>query len=98
MAVEIKTRRVRRGSGNARTTIDGFALYHQKGNIYYVDTNMSTGGDGLTWGSAFKTMQAAFNVLVGGETIYVVGDVREQLVTPVQIFDVSVIGAGNFPP
>jgi len=96
MAVEIRSRRFRRGSG-ARSTIDGHALHHQKGKIYYVDPTLTTGGDGKTWESAFSTMQAAFNVLVGGETIYFAGKLVEQLVTPVQIFDVSIIGAGNRP-
>jgi hypothetical protein len=96
MSIEVRSRRFRRGAAG-RSTIDGHALHHQKGQIYYVDPTLTAGGDGKTWESAFSTMQAAFNVLVGGETIYFVGKLVEQLVTPVQIFDVTVIGAGNRP-
>jgi hypothetical protein len=95
MALGIQTTRIRRTDGP--TTIDGEALQHRKGKIYYVDPTNTTGGSGLTWSQAFSTMQAAFNVLVGGETIYFAGKLVEQLVTPVQIFDVSVIGVGNRP-
>jgi len=96
MAIEVRSRRFRRVSGG-RSTIDGHALHHQKGAIYYVDSTLTSGGDGKTWESAFSTMQSAFDVLVGGETIYFVGKLVEQLVTPVQIFDVHVIGAGSRP-
>ena len=93
----VRAPKFRRVSNLGRTEIDGHQIYHRKGDTLYVDASAATGGDGKTWDSAFNTMQAAFNVLVGGETIYFTGKVVEQLVTPVQIFDVTVVGAGNRP-
>lgn len=93
----IRTPKFRRVSNLGRTEIDGHQIYHRKGDTLYVDASASSSGDGKTWDSAFNTMQEAFNVLVGGETIYFTGKVTEQLVTPVQIFDVTVVGAGNRP-
>jgi hypothetical protein len=42
-------------------------------------------------------MQEAFNKIGSGDTIRFVGKVLEQLVTPVQVFDVAVIGMGSRP-
>ena len=65
---------------------------------YFVDANVGVDGDdGTDSAKPLKTMQRAFNKLVGGETIFFTGKIREQLVTPVQVFDVSVIGVGNRP-
>jgi hypothetical protein len=97
MSLGIRTNKYRRVSNLTRTEIDGHQLYHRKGDIYYVDASASSSGDGKSWDTAFTTMQAAFDVLVGGETIFFVGKLVEQLVTPVQIFDVTVVGAGNRP-
>ncbi len=69
------------------------------GNTWYVDTvngNTST-TDGNTWGKSFATMSQAFNKLSSGDRIYFRGNVKEQLTTPVNIFDVQVIGVGNIP-
>ncbi len=67
------------------------------GAIYFVDANVVASGDGLSWGNAFKTMAEAFAVIGSGDTIAFRGKIREQLTTPVQVFDVTVIGAGNRP-
>jgi hypothetical protein len=57
-----------------------------------LDTNT-----GLGWDTSFKTMAKAFTVLESGDTIIFVGRVEEQISTPVQVFDVTIIGAGNRP-
>lgn len=68
-----------------------------KGRAWFVDPNHGAGGNGRSPKSAFTTMQAAFNSVQSGDIIYFVGKLTEQLVTPVQIFDVTVIGCGNRP-
>lgn len=67
------------------------------GAIYFVDANVSASGDGLSWGDAFLTMAEAFAVLGSGDTILFRGKIREQLTTPVGVFDVTIRGAGNRP-
>jgi hypothetical protein len=42
-------------------------------------------------------MARAFASVQSGDIIYFVGKVTEQLVTPVQVFDVTVVGCGNRP-
>lgn len=68
------------------------------GKSWFVD---ALGGldsnDGKSWDRAFLTMAAAFAQVESGDTIYFTGKVREQLTTPVQVFDVTIIGAGNRP-
>lgn len=76
-------------------------LYRAKapsGQTWYVDANATQPTqDGKRWGTAFCTMAAAFAVIGSGDTIYFRGKVKEQLVTPVQVFDVTIIGCGNRP-
>lgn len=67
------------------------------GAIYFVDANITASGDGLSWGAAFKTMAEAFSVISNGDSILFRGKIREQLTAPVQVFDVTIIGAGNRP-
>ena len=68
------------------------------GKIYYVDANSgSDSDDGRSWEKAFVTMSKAFTSVASGDTIYFRGKIREQLTTPTQVFDVTVIGAGNRP-
>jgi hypothetical protein len=45
----------------------------------------------------FLTMAKAFSVLRSGDTINFVGKITEQLVTPVNVFDVTINGMGNRP-
>ena len=97
MSLGIVTNKIRRASGHKNTTIDGLPLVHRKGTVYYVDGSKTTSGDGKSWDGAYNTMAAAFNVLEGGETIFLAGKVTEQLTTPAQVFDVHVIGVGNRP-
>lgn len=68
-----------------------------KGRAWFVDTAVGTNGDGSSPKNAFNTMQRAFNACASGDIIYFVGKVTEQLVTPVQVFDVTVVGCGNRP-
>jgi hypothetical protein len=73
-------------------------LLAPNGAIYFVDANSGVDtNDGLSWGSAFLTMSKAFTSIASGDTIVFRGKIREQLTTPVQVFDVTVIGAGNRP-
>lgn len=68
------------------------------GTIYWVDTNKGNdGSDGLSPSTAFRTMSRAFAKIASGDTIRVRGKVREQLTTPAQVFDVTIIGDGTRP-
>lgn len=68
------------------------------GNNYYVDANVGLDtNDGRSWGSSFLTMGKAFTSIASGDTIVFRGKIKEQLTTPVNVFDVTVIGAGNRP-
>jgi hypothetical protein len=67
------------------------------GRAWFVDPNATGRNTGKTPNNAFTTMQQAFNKAASGDIIYFVGKVLEQLVTPAQIFDVTVVGAGNRP-
>ena len=75
---------------------DQSAVYTKKGITYYVNANSGVDTrSGKSWRKAFLTMSKAFSVIASGDTICFVGKIREQLVTPVQVFDVTVIGSGN---
>ena len=66
------------------------------GKIYYVDANSgSDSDDGRSWEKAFLTMSKALTSVASGDTVYFRGKVREQLVAPSRVFDVTIIGAGN---
>src|SRR3990167_2718902 len=79
----IASRFRRRGSGRA-TTIDGLPVVNSFGEVFYVDTvNGAAGGDAGSPDSAVLTVQAALNkVTKDYPTIFVTGDVREQVATP----------------
>lgn len=89
--------------GGSPAGIDIFTtkVFHNKsaskGRAWFVDTVHGTNGSGRSPKDAFTTMDAAFDVINSGDIIYFVGDVREQLVTPAQVFDVTVVGCGNRP-
>lgn len=68
-----------------------------KGRAWFVDTVHGNNKGGKSPDKAFTTMDAAFDVVGNGDIIYFVGKITEQLVTPVQIFDVTVVGCGNRP-
>lgn len=70
----------------------------RRGSTYYV--NATSGVDarsGKSWRKSFLTMAKAFSVVASGDTIVFAGKVREQLVTPVNVFDVTVVGTGPRP-
>jgi hypothetical protein len=69
----------------------------KKGRAWFVDASQGISGDGRSPSTPFSTMQQAFNAIASGDIIYFVGNITEQLVTPVQIFDVTVVGCGNRP-
>ena len=78
--------------------IAGASYPFKNGTTYYVDAlNGSNTNTGKTWNDPFLTMAKAFSLLESGDTILFVGKIREQLTTPVQVFDVTIIGAGNRP-
>ncbi len=67
-------------------------------NTWYIDTNTgSDSNDGLSWENAKLTMDAVFDLLESGDTVYFVGNIREQLTTPTGAADVTIIGAGPRP-
>jgi hypothetical protein len=68
------------------------------GTTWHVDAlGGSDSATGKGWATAFLTMSKAFTLLSSGDRILFVGKIREQLTTPVQVFDVSVVGMGNRP-
>jgi hypothetical protein len=75
-----------------------FSAFGNKGKTYFVDTvSGSNSKDGLSWDNAFLTMAKAFTVIASRETIYFVGKVREQLIAPLGVYGVKIIGADTTP-
>ena len=70
---------------------------YAKGRAWFVDPSSSRVGNGKSPNFPFATMEEAFDALHSGDIIYAAGNIREQLVTPAQVFDVTVIGCGNRP-
>lgn len=79
---------------NRSNLIDGFP-----GNTWYVDafSGNTSATNGTTWESAFATMAQAFAKIASGDRIFFKGKLKEQLTTPVQVFDVQVIGIATNP-
>lgn len=48
--------------------------------------------DGSTFDQAFATVEHALSVATSGSTIFLTGRVREQIVAPLSLFDISIIG------
>jgi hypothetical protein len=68
------------------------------GRVIYVDGNRgSDGNNGKSGGRAYATMAKAMTVVASGDTIYLRGNVTENITAPAGIFDVSIIGVGNRP-
>ena len=67
------------------------------GRAWFVNGNATVNGNGQSARTAFATMAQAFAACGNGDVIYFVGKITEQLVTPVQIFDVTIVGCGNRP-
>ena len=69
-----------------------------KGLIYYVNTvNGLDINDGLSHDNAFLTMAKAFTMIASRDTILILGKVREQLIAPLGVYGVTVIGADTTP-
>jgi hypothetical protein len=63
------------------------------GSRWFVDGNRGDDdNNGRSADKPFLTMNAAFSSIQSGDTIYVRGNIREQLTTPAGVFDVKVIG------
>jgi hypothetical protein len=68
------------------------------GNTWFVDSVYgSNGNDGNSPQSPLATMAQAFTRLSSGDVINFRGKITEQLVTPVNVFDVWINGLGNRP-
>src|SRR3990167_3337583 len=96
--------KVYRDAGGDRITIaeggelriEGAVVGALPSTSYFVDTvNGSDSNDGKSWSNAFATMDAAFDAVADHGRIYVIGDVREELLTPLGVQGVAIIGATN---
>ena len=68
------------------------------GNYWFVDAKVGSDGNvGTEPAKPFATMSKAFAQLKSGDVIVARGKIREQLTTPVGVFDVTIIGGGNRP-
>lgn len=66
-------------------------------NAYSIMNPGSDANSGTSPQQPFLTMTKAFSVIKSGDVINFTGKITEQLVTPVQIFDVWINGCGNSP-
>ena len=82
-----------------QSTLNSGGLGSFPGNTWFVDafSGNASATDGTTWDNAFATMAQAFAKVASGDRIFFKGKIKEQLVTPVQVFDVAVIGIANRP-
>lgn len=76
--------------------IFSLAPKYSQGRAWFVNPARGR-GNGKTPAEAFETMEEAFDVIKSGDIIYAIGNIREQLVAPVQVFDITIIGCGNRP-
>src|SRR5688572_5988810 len=68
------------------------------GRVLFVDGNRGgAGNNGRASGRAFLTMAQAMSSVASGDTIYLRGNITENIIAPAGIFDVTIIGAGNRP-
>ena len=68
------------------------------GNFWFVDGNRGQDSNvGTNRDEPFLTMAKAFTMLSSGDVIFFRGNIREQLSTPVGIFDVTIVGGANQP-
>lgn len=71
-------------------------LGHHGKNIF-VDTTITTSGDGLSWATACKTMAAALLLAASSDVIYVSGKINEQCIAPLGVYGVRIVGADTSP-
>lgn len=68
------------------------------GRHFWVHGNLGFDGyDGRNPGQPLLTMAQAFSLITSGDVIHVIGNIREQIATPVGVFDVTIIGESNSP-
>lgn len=68
------------------------------GRYWWVDAKVgSDGNSGKTRRRPFQTMSKAFTMIDSGDVIIFRGKVREELSSPVGVFDITIIGAANRP-
>lgn len=75
----------------------GLGVANPFGRILFVDGNQGNNASGRSPGGAFSTMQTAFDQLKSGDTIYVRGNIIENLVAPAGVFDVTILGPATRP-
>lgn len=87
------------GGSPVGTSLDLSKIFStkSKGRAWFVDPSQGTGGSGRSPKNAFTTMDEAFDHIASGDIIYFVGNISEQLSTPAQVFDVTIVGCGNRP-
>lgn len=84
------------GGGNIAATGPGWNGAY--GRTWFVDAYAgSDGNSGTGPNQPFATMERAFAGLASGDVINFRGKITEQLVTPVNVFDVWINGLGNRP-
>ena len=80
--------------------LNGGAFVPTGGNQWFVNTQTDTtarGADtnrGNSWDKALRTMSRALTLAETGDTIYFVGDIREELTGSSLKFDITIVGAG----
>lgn len=74
-----------------------FAPY-TPGNVWFVDANGGSDSlSGNSWANALHSMAEAFRRIASGDIIYFVGQVKEQVVAPLGVSNVRIIGAATRP-
>lgn len=76
-----------------------------QGKIWYVNANTvvshgvrgSDGNSGLSPLTPFRTVARAFEFINSYDIVVIAGVIAEQVVAPLGVFDVTLIGAGNLP-
>lgn len=93
-AIQFTSYRTNRGAVVAFANRQGFP--GKQYNTWFVNTE--TGSDSMGNGTPFKpfaTMAAAFENLVSNDTIYFTGKVKEQLIAPLGVTGVSIVGTAG---
>lgn len=88
----------RQGSLMERLNALQMILGHSAGKFWCLDaSNGDDDNSGQNWDAPKLTMAAVFALLGSGDTVFFKGKIKENLVTPVQVFDVTIVGVGNRP-
>jgi hypothetical protein len=68
------------------------------GRVHFVDGNRgAAGNNGKSPGRAFSSLATCLSVASSGDTIFLRGNITENVTAPAGLFDISIIGAGNRP-